>query len=155
MGLKSLSDRPDLGDTVALGLFDLRFHVRQAFGQAGIGIEVEHRKYGAGTCETTNCSTPRETAGGGLDRGGGGTRRAGARTSQAEIRLVWRQKRHKTDPEYSPENHVMPFCVPRTQHDARPVPARLVACLKLKPVARFAIQRKRKADRIVSMQFKF
>jgi hypothetical protein len=64
---------------------------------------------------------------------------------------MWRQQRYKTDPEYSPENHVMPFCVPHAEHAAGPIPARLVAFVKLKPIARFRMEPKRSAHRIVAI----
>jgi hypothetical protein len=45
--------------------------------------------------------------------------------SQAEIRLVWRKKRHKTDPEYGPEDHDQLFaCFDPGQDRAPPLVGR-------------------------------
>jgi hypothetical protein len=44
---------------------------------------------------------------------------AGARASQAEIGLMRRQQRHKSNPEYGPENHLNAF----SRLASRPCPA--------------------------------
>jgi hypothetical protein len=140
--------------TLAPILFDLSLHVRQPRYHSAVEVEHREQALAAGTCGTTILTGPRETVCGGPDHGGGGVRYAGTGASQAKIGLVRHQQRHKADPEYSPENHVMPFCAPHSEHRAGAVPSRLGVFLKLKLVARFCTQAKRKPDRIVSLQFK-
>jgi len=136
--------------------FDLGLHIGQTCDHAGIGIEVEDLEHteAAGTRGTTIQARPRETCSSGLDHGGGELRCAGARASQAKIRLVRRQQRHKTDPKYSPEYHGMPLVFPREEHDARPVVGRLVVSLNLKLVLSSARQHQSNADGIVPLRFK-
>jgi hypothetical protein len=88
--------------------FDAGVNLAADIGQAFAGggsplIEAE----AAGTCLTVT-SWGRETSNAPtFDHGG--KRYAGARASQAQVRLVRRQQRHKSNPEYGPENHQSAF----------------------------------------------
>jgi hypothetical protein len=98
-------------------------------GQAphGMGLEIVQEAEAAGTrirMIVTHAGA-RETSNGPGDHGGRG-RCAGARASQAQIRLMRRQQRHKSNPKYGPENH----CYACSFWYANSMPAGLFRALK-------------------------
>jgi hypothetical protein len=106
---------------------DLRPDIGQAL--AGGGAPLIKAPEAAGTCLTI-AAWGRETNNAqGFDHSG--KRYAGARASQAKIGLMRRQQRHKSYPEYGPENHQSAF----SRWYARSMRHALFRCLK--PFAKF------------------